>query len=230
MGSASVSIRVIVRTEGEEVVLQVKDNGNGITPELLPRMFELFVQGEQSLARSEGGLGLGLALVKSLVEMHGGTVTAASEGLGLGGTFVVRLPVLSEAPPVLSPLQPRSEPERTRRVMLVDDNVAVVEDLANLLKHLGHDVRVAFDAPGALELAVGFHPEVVVADIGLPGMDGWELARRLRQLPALSKAKLIALSGYGQVEDVTRSRDAGFDLHLVKPVGIHVLQDLTVGD
>ena len=220
-------IRLTVEREDELVILRVQDDGSGIEPELLPRVFDLFVQGEQSLTRSDGGLGIGLALVKRLVEMHGGSVTAASAGGNRGSTFVVRLPIVILAPS-RSPLPSTENASgRGRRVLLVDDNTEVVADMAVLLQHLGHEVRTAYDGLHALEVAETFQPEIVVADIGMPGMDGWELAQRLRQLPAMAQVKLIAMSGYGQEDFLRRSREVGFDIYLVKPVGLKVLQEVT---
>jgi two-component system CheB/CheR fusion protein len=213
--------------DGAAVELRVRDTGVGIGPELLPRVFDLFTQGERTLDRSQGGLGLGLTLVKRLVEMHGGTVEARSAGPGQGSEFVVRLPAPAAAP-AGQPPAPAAAPvpaARPGRVLVVDDNVDVAESVALLLQEgLGHEVRVAHSGPQALELAREFRPEAVICDIGLPGMDGYEVARRLRRLPEGDSALLVALSGYGQEEDRQRSREAGFDVHLLKPVGWATLQ------
>jgi PAS domain S-box-containing protein len=207
-----------VQQEGGEAVLRVRDTGVGIAPEVLPRIFEMFTQAERSLDRSQGGLGIGLALVKRLVEMHGGTVTASS-ALGQGSEFVVRLPVVT--PPEPQPLSPPSEktqPTRpSLRVLVVDDNVDTVTTLAMLVRESGHEARTAYDGPAVLEAALDYRPDVVLLDIGLPGLDGFEVAKRLRQQPALKDAVLVALTGYGRESDRRRSQEAGFDHHLVKP-------------
>jgi two-component system CheB/CheR fusion protein len=213
--------------DGNAVELRVRDTGVGIGPELLPKVFDLFTQGERTLDRAQGGLGLGLTLVKRLVEMHGGTVTARSAGPGAGSEFTVRLPALP-AGPAEQPPAPSAAPApaaRPARVLVVDDNPDVAESVAMLLvEGLGHEVKVAHSGPQALELAREFRPEAVLLDIGLPGMDGYEVARRLRQLPGADGALLVALSGYGQEEDRRRSREAGFDEHLLKPAGWATLQ------
>jgi PAS domain S-box-containing protein len=207
-----------LQPEGEEVVLRVRDTGVGIAPEILPRIFDLFTQAERSLDRAQGGLGIGLALVQRLVEMHGGTVTASSV-LGQGSEFVVRLPVVSPPEP-----QPPAPPSHTAhptgpslRVMVVDDNVDTVTTLAMLVQESGHDVRTAYDGSAVLEAALDYRPNVVLLDIGLPGLNGFEVAKRLRQQPALRNAVLVAMTGYGQECDRQRSQQAGFDHHLVKP-------------
>ena len=211
-------IWLTLQQEGEEAVLRVRDTGVGIAPEILPRVFDLFTQADRSLDRSQGGLGIGLALVQRLVEMHGGSV-AASSALGQGSEFVVRLPVVPPPEPQAS--SPRIEtappPGPFLRVLFVDDNVDTVTTLALLVKESGHDVRTAFDGPTVLEAALDYRPNVVLLDIGLPGLDGFEVAKRLRQQPALQNAVLVAMTGYGQESDRRRSREAGFDHHLVKP-------------
>jgi len=206
--------------EGREVVIKVKDTGVGIPPEKIPQMFELFTQGDRTLARSEGGLGIGLTLVRSLAEMHGGTVTATSEGPGKGSEFIVRLPAAG-APPKASAISPGNSPQAGKqpsRILVVDDNVDTVRGLARLLKLLGHEVETAYDGPSALEVAPIFKPEYVLLDIGLPGMDGYQVASRLREEEVLQHTVIIAISGYGQDDDRRRTREAGFDHHLVKPV------------
>jgi PAS domain S-box-containing protein len=207
-----------LQQEGEEAVLRVRDTGVGITPEILPRIFDLFTQAERSLDRSQGGLGIGLALVQRLVEMHGGTV-AASSALGQGSEFVVRLPVASppEAQPSLPPAEEAQRTGSSLRVLVVDDNVDTVTTLALLVEESGHDVRTAYDGSTVLETALNYRPNVVLLDIGLPGLNGFEVAKRLRQQPALQDAVLVALTGYGQESDRQRSQEAGFDHHLVKP-------------
>ena len=207
-----------VQQEDEEAVLRVRDTGVGIAPEILPRIFDLFTQAERSLDRSQGGLGIGLALVQRLVEMHGGTV-AASSVLGQGSEFVVRLPVAS--PPGPQAASPSTEAAQSTgpslRVLVVDDNVDTVTTLALLVKESGHDVRMAYDGPAVLEAALDYRPNVVLLDIGLPGLNGLEIAKQLRQQPALQNAVLVAMTGYGRESDLQRSFDAGFDHHLIKP-------------
>ncbi|MBI2877390.1 MAG: PAS domain-containing protein [Candidatus Tectomicrobia bacterium] len=216
--------------EGARAVLRIRDTGVGIPPELLPHVFDLFVQEDRSPDRAQGGLGIGLTLVKSLVEMHGGTVEAHSEGPGKGSEFIVRLPAL----PVRSRsrilgLQPGGSeevPGSPHRILVVDDNMDAAKMLALILEALGHEVRVAYDGPTAIDTAMAYRPEVVLLDLGLPGMDGYEVARRLRQQEGLSGTRLAALTGYGHEEALRRSREAGFDHHLVKPVGVEELQRL----
>jgi PAS domain S-box-containing protein len=207
-----------VQQEGEEGVLRVRDTGVGIAPEILPRIFDLFTQAERSLDRSQGGLGIGLALVQRLVEMHGGTV-AASSALGQGSEFVVRLPVVQPPQPqASSPPSEKAQPTRpSMRVLVVDDNVDTVTTLAMLVKESGHDVRTAYDGLAVLEAALDYRPNLVLLDIGLPGLNGFEVAKQLRQQPILQKAVLVAMTGYGRDSDRQRSHDAGFDHHLVKP-------------
>ena len=196
----------------------MRDTGVGIAPEILPRIFDLFTQGERSLDRSQGGLGIGLALVQRLVEMHGGTV-AASSVLGQGSEFVVRLPVVS--PPQQQPASPSPQSAQSTgqslRVLVVDDNVDTVTNLALLVNESGHDVRTAYDGSAVLEAALDYRPNVVLLDIGLPGLNGFEVAKQIRQQPALQNAVLVAMTGYGGVSDLQPSFDAGFGHHLVKP-------------
>jgi PAS domain S-box-containing protein len=207
-----------LQQEGEEAVLRVRDTGVGIAPEILPRIFDLFTQAERSLDRSQGGLGIGLALVQRLVEMHGGTVEASS-ALGKGSEFVVRLPVVPPPEPQssLPPTEKAQPAGPSLRVLVVDDNVDTVTTLASLVKESGHDVRTAYDGSAVLEVALDYRPNVVLLDIGLPGLNGFAVAKLLRQQPALQNAVLVAVTGYGQESDRQRSLQAGFDHHLVKP-------------
>lgn len=222
-------IDLIVETTPDEVLVRVRDNGMGISAELLPNIFELFTQGSRSLDRSQGGLGLGLALVRRLIEMHGGRVEAQSAGSGSGAEFMVRLPRIAAAPSQENSGsaggQSASNPAGVR-VLVVDDNVDSAESMALLLSLDGHDVRTAFDGPGALAIAREFQPEAVLLDIGLPGMDGYEVAKQMRGLPGMQKALMIAVTGYGQADDRARSKAAGFDHHLVKPVDPEILSAL----
>jgi len=208
------------RHEENEFVIRVRDTGVGIPPEQLASIFDLFVQGDRSLERSAGGLGIGLTLVQKLTELHGGTVVARSEGAGTGSEFIVRLPAGEESNRERSRPRPQSEPrsKRAARVLVVDDNVDLARGLARLLEMRGHNVSIAFDGPSAVDKARELHPEFVLLDIGLPGMDGYQVAALLRQEPDTKDAVIVAVSGYGQDEDRKRSQQAGFDLHLVKPV------------
>lgn len=219
-------IRVTVAADGSDVVFRIRDNGIGIPHEMLARIFDLFAQVDRSLDHSQGGLGLGLTLVKSLVEMHGGSVEARSEGLSLGSEFVVRLPVLREEPTAAEPAAPAdvpgpaARPAVSRRVLVVDDNVASAQSLAMVLNLDGHEVQVVHDGTEAIEAVRRFRPAAVLMDIGLPGMDGYEVARRLRDDLDLAKglALVVAVTGYAEDEARKRSSEAGFDHHLVKPV------------
>ena len=214
-------IRLTATREGTEAVLRIEDNGIGIAPDVLPRIFDLFVQVDHATTKAQGGLGIGLTLVKNLVEMHDGSVEARSAGLGKGSEFVVRLPLTAktvekEAGPD-TPLTADSPRPTGHRLLVVDDNRDAADSLAMLLQLQGHEVRVAHSGPAALEMTKGYAPDVVFLDIGMPGMDGYEVARRLRQQPGLEKVVLAALTGWGQQEDRRRTADAGFDHHLVKP-------------
>jgi len=214
-----------------ELFITVRDNGMGISPDKLPDMFQLFAQGERSIARSEGGLGIGLTIVQKLAEMHGGKVTAHSEGPNKGSTFTVQLPAV--APPVYATPNATSPAEAANgyaiRVLVVDDNVDTARGLAKLLTRAGHEIVLAHDGPQALLTARDTMPQAIVLDIGLPGMDGFEVAKRLRQEPHGSEALIIAVTGYGQDEDRQRALDAGFDHHLVKPVNLAELKRLLSG-
>jgi len=222
------------RAEGPEAVISVRDSGIGIPPEMLDRIFEMFVQVDTSLERTRQGLGIGLTLVKRLVELHGGEVQARSEGRGKGSEFIVRLPAFSDqrVPTNGTPAPAPEGNERRRsdlvrfRILVVDDHHDSGESLATLLRLLGHEVRVAYDGPAALEAARTFNPQVGLLDIGMPGMDGVELARRLRRDLRLDGVLLVALTGYGRDEDRQRSAAAGFNAHLVKPVDVAALNAL----
>jgi PAS domain S-box-containing protein len=216
-----------VQQEGDACVLRVRDTGTGIAPELLPRIFELFTQAERSLGRSQGGLGIGLALVQRLTELHGGTVEAYS-ALGQGSEFAVRLPVaLTPAPQPPAHGPETAEPTtRPLRVLVVDDNVDTAESLAMLVKAAGHDVRTAHDGPVGLQAALDYRPNVVLLDIGLPGLNGFEVAERIRRQPALQSVVLVAMTGYGQETDRQRSQEAGFAHHLVKPADFGKVQQI----
>jgi signal transduction histidine kinase len=212
-------ISIRAQRAGGELELEVRDDGIGIAPDLLPNIFDLFVQGRQSIDRGEGGLGIGLALVRSLVQLHGGSVAVHSDGSGKGSVFTVRLP--AEDPSDVKGRAARARPAPAssgRRILLVDDNEDAAAMLAEILMTAGHEVRTAGDGPTALESALSFRPDVAVLDIGLPAMDGYELATRLRAQAGGTAPILIALSGYGQESDRARSEAVGFAEHLVKPV------------
>lgn len=214
-------IGLTVTSSPTEVVFSVTDHGAGISAEMLPRVFDLFAQEDKTLNRSQGGLGIGLSLVDRLVRAHGGSVEAHSPGRGSGSEFIVRLPCLprpERAPAEQSDQTPGKQ--GARRILVVDDNIDGAESTAMLIKHAGHAVRTATDGPEALATATEFRPNVVLLDIGLPGMSGYEVARNLRGRAETSKALLIAMTGYAQPEDVARSKAAGFDHHVVKPVSL----------
>jgi CheY-like chemotaxis protein len=209
------------------VVIRVRDDGDGIAPELLPLIFDMFVQGRRTLARAERGLGLGLSLVKNLVVMHGGSVAAWSDGSGRGSEFVVRIPAGGARPAnavTATPMPaPRSHPRR--RVLVVDDNKDAAEMLTAGLAHFGDDVQLALDGPTALERLRTFEREVALLDLGLPTIDGFELARRIASKLGQRRPRLIAVTGYGQVHDIVRGRSTGFDVHLIKPVQLPAFID-----
>jgi PAS domain S-box-containing protein len=216
-------ITVTVQRDGDHAVLSVRDTGVGIRPELLPRVFDLFVQADRSLERSAGGLGIGLTLVRQLVQLHGGTVEASSAGPGRGSTFTVRLPILADLPDADDAARP-AVAGPARRVLVVEDNEDAREMLRNLLHILGHEVHEACDGASGIEEARRVRPDAALIDIGLPGIDGYEVARRIRaEVPG---ARLVAVTGYGQPEDRERALAAGFDVHLVKPVDLDQLQRL----
>jgi PAS domain S-box-containing protein len=223
-------ISLSARREGREIVVSVRDSGIGIPTSMLPAVFKMFVQADRSTNRSQGGLGIGLTLAKRLVEMHGGTITAHSAGAGQGSEFVVRLPIATVEAPRAVPLvleeKPKSLPQR--RVLVVDDNEDAAASMGMLLKFLGTQVQVAHDGETALKIIERDRPDVVLLDIGMPGMDGFEVARRVRQRVEVNNIMLIALTGWGQAEDRDRTRGAGFDHHLVKPADITALQSLLV--
>src|SRR5665213_1391134 len=217
---SSGEIRVELRGEEPCAVIVVTDNGVGISPELLPRIFELFVQSERSLDRSEGGLGIGLSVVQRLVEMHDGQVVATSAGPGRGSTFEIRLPTVAAPKEGRKKSTPRSV--APKRALVVADNVAAATSLAAFLQLDGHQAEAVYSAKDALEAIATFGPDVVLLDIGLPEMDGYEVAKRIRA--GGSCVRLIALTGYGQAEDIERTHLAGFDAHLVKPVDFVALE------
>jgi PAS domain S-box-containing protein len=219
-------IGLSVEREGDDVVIRVRDNGIGIAADQLPLIFDLFMQADVSIERSVGGLGIGLALVKALVELHGGTVAAHSPGVGLGSEFVVRLPITMETPRP-QPAVPQARATATaHRILVVDDNRDAANSLAMLLKLSGNEGHVAYDGIEAVEAAARVRPDLILMDIGLPRMNGYEAARRIREQPWGESVVLVALTGWGQDEDRRKSKDSGFDGHLVKPVDLEALTAL----
>jgi two-component system, sensor histidine kinase len=220
-------IRLTLTAEDNETVLRVIDNGLGISPELLPQIFEPFVQGERTLDRSQGGLGVGLTLVRRLVELHGGTVQASSEGPGCGSTFTIRLPRV--APPCAKPIS-RGQQLKTlpRRVLLIEDNRDARETFRMMLELAGHEVIEAEEGHRGLELLKSELPDIAVIDVGLPGLDGYQIASSFRREPTGNRVLLVALTGYGTPDARERSRAAGFDHHLIKPIDPEVLRELMV--
>ena len=218
-------IELDVHAEGAEAVIRVTDTGMGIDAQALPRVFERFTRGALHRGRAQGGLGIGLSLVRDLVEMHGGTVTGESSGVGHGSTFTVRLPLATPVPSVESSIGTAAHDEaredaKPRSILVVAGNVDAAEMLAAMLELRGHGTRVAYDGRDALAAARGSHPDIIFLDIGLPGMDGYEVARQLRADPALAATVLVALTGWGSEDDKRRAREAGFDVHLTKPVDV----------
>jgi CheY-like chemotaxis protein len=226
------TITIAAERDGPRVRLRVTDEGMGIAPEMIDSIFDRFVQQSQTLERASGGLGLGLTIARAIVELHGGTLRARSEGLGTGSEFTIELPAIelherrSAAP---GPDRPQPQRERTRRghkrILVVEDNPDAAATLREALEHLGYDVAVARDGPSALAEARSFQPDIALVDIGLPLMDGYALAEQIRGLGPLGNAiHLVALTGYGQDADRRRSADAGFERHLVKPVDLAQLE------
>ena len=213
-------VELISERAGDDALIRVRDNGIGISAEILPQIFDLFVQAERGLDRTQGGLGIGLTIVRSLVSLHGGSVEARSDGRGTGAEFIVRLPLSLEAGwgPAADPARPDAERSASSRILVVEDNADAAEGLMMLIEAFGHEVRVATDGLAALALVAQYHPDLMLVDIGLPGIDGYEVARRIRSTPALADVPMIALTGYGKDEDRERTRTAGFIHHLVKPV------------
>jgi PAS domain S-box-containing protein len=222
-------IRLTAEQESGEVVCRVQDNGVGIAPDMLDRIFDLFAQVDDSADRSLGGLGIGLNLARKLIDLHGGSIRAFSDGPGKGSEFVLWLPLVrgpSGAKPEHSVVQGENGVTSSRRILVVDDNVDAARSLAVLLRAMGNEVLTAPDGPAALQAAATFHPDVAVLDLGLPGMDGCSVARQLKCLPGLEHVLLVALTGFGQPSDRCRTREAGFAHHLLKPVELDELQEL----
>jgi CheY-like chemotaxis protein len=225
------SITVSVHGSGGYGEVRVRDNGRGIDPGSMDRIFDMFVQARPPLQRIGAGLGIGLALARRIAELHGGSLTAASEGEGKGAEFMFRVPLVRM---VAVPTKPAEKPTPApqvvpRRILVVDDNVDAAKTLELLLKSLGHDTRAVFNGVEALRVATEFRPDVVLLDIGMPGLDGYEVARRLRHQNPQHTFKIIAVTGWGQESDRQKTREAGFDLHLVKPVDITALAKAVTG-
>ena len=220
-------IWLTVARVGREVVVSVRDTGIGISAAILPQVFQMFIQADRDHKRSQGGLGIGLALAKRLIEMHGGRIEAKSAGEGLGSEFMIRLPLAPKQLPVSDGAASARQDERRShcsRILIVDDNQDAASSLGLLLSMLGNDVQTAHDGVSALEAMDSFHPSVVLLDLGMPGMSGFEVARRVRELPQCQNTVIIALTGWGQEEDRRRTREAGIDHHLVKPVDVNALE------
>jgi CheY-like chemotaxis protein len=216
------------RRQNDRATISVRDSGIGIPPDMLPRIFEMFTQVEHSTGRTQGGLGIGLTLVRSLVEMHGGNIEARSPGPGRGSEFIIQLPLLnvryaSEMAPADTWHPAQLSP---RRVLVVDDNRDAADSLARLLHVVGGDARAVYSGAQALEVLETYKPAVLLVDIGMPEMDGYEFARRVRQDPSHQNLTLVALTGWGQEDDRRRSKAAGFDFHLTKPADFNALQSL----
>jgi CheY-like chemotaxis protein len=221
------TVTVSAERDGEHAVIRVRDNGIGIAPDVLPRVFDLFAQGERSLDRAQGGLGIGLTLVRRIVELHGGTVEATSAGVGQGAEFTIRLRAVPAGIDVAAAkLVPVPREHHPARVLMVEDNPDAAESLVMILELLGHHVRVVHDGAAALDAGRANVPDIMLVDIGLPGMNGYEIARAVRGDPALKHVVLVALTGYGRPDDKAEAMAAGFDYHLVKPVDLDALGEL----
>ena len=224
-------IRLSVAREGSNAAIRFVDSGVGIAADFLPNIFELFAQADRSLDRSQGGLGIGLTLVRDLVERHGGSISARSEGLGMGSEFIVRLPIIAgmAAASAGGDDGEAAAPARAVRVLVVDDNVHAAQSLAVVLQLWGHEVLVVHDGPTALDAAPIYRPEVVLLDIGLPEMDGYRVAEEIRKLPILADVAILAMTGYAGDEDRRRSERAGFVFHLAKPLDLDALERYLAG-
>ncbi len=223
-------IRLTIESAGSEVFIRVRDTGIGIAPETLPTVFDMFSQAAGARERAPGGLGVGLTLVDSIVNLHGGTVEARSEGLGKGSEFIVRLPVLLAEQPSRGPTAAYRSDEETaakrRRVLVVDDNRDCADALSMMVKLFGHDVRTAYDGPQALALAEAFQPDVALLDVGLPGTSGYEVGKQMRTIAGLETVRLVAISGFGTERDFRRTQESGFDRHLIKPAAPRTIREL----
>jgi signal transduction histidine kinase/CheY-like chemotaxis protein len=219
------TIRLTATREGNQAVISVADTGIGIPPEMLDRVFDMFIQIDHTLERSHGGLGVGLALVRTIVEMHGGTVRCRSDGPGRGSEFVIRLPVSARvAEPSAAPQRRRRDENRSHRILVAEDGHDAADSFGALLSIMGHEVRVVYDGETAVRTAEEFQPNVIIMDLGMPRLNGYDAARSIRQTTWGARVTLIALSGWGQLEDRVRSAEAGFDRHLTKPVDPAVIE------
>jgi CheY-like chemotaxis protein len=219
-------VEVTILAEGTDAVLRVRDTGVGIPQDMLPRIFDLFVQANQTLDRSEGGLGLGLTLVRRLVELHGGSVSASSAGPNGGSEFVVRLPRISDTTATPRPVGPESLPPPARHILIIEDNRDFRNALRMLLELWGHRVEEAANGGRGLEIVRASRPEIVLVDLGLPDIDGHAVARSARSAPGGDAILLVAITGYGQPEDRRRAKEAGFDAHLTKPIDARELAEV----
>jgi CheY-like chemotaxis protein/anti-sigma regulatory factor (Ser/Thr protein kinase) len=219
-----ISLRAHV--DGDEVAVVVEDNGIGIPCEALASVFDMFRQVGTALSRSQGGLGIGLTLVRRLVELHGGTISVQSEGEGRGSAFTVRLPIVRTQNPAARRSDPAAARVSGRRILVVDDNRDSVFTLSNLLRIRGNEVRTAYDGLEAIEVGAEFRPEIILMDVGMPKLNGYEATRRIRQTPWGSDVFIVTLSGWGQTEDLQRSADAGCSAHLTKPVELADLEQV----
>jgi two-component system CheB/CheR fusion protein len=217
-------VELTLEPQDRAALLCVRDTGVGMTAAVIERIFQPFVQAEETLDRSHGGLGIGLALVKGLVELHGGSVGAASEGPGRGAEFTIKLP-LEDAPEQPTPA-PHERPVSPRRILVIEDNVDAADSLKEALELSGHQVQVAYNGPDGITKARQFRPDVVLSDVGLPGMDGYQVARAFRADATLKTTFLVAITGYASPEDTQRATEAGFQRHLAKPLSLQALQDL----
>jgi CheY-like chemotaxis protein len=219
-------ISVTAGREGDTAVVRVQDTGIGLTADALPHVFEMFFRADRSLEQSQSGLGVGLTLAHQLVRLHGGTLEARSPGAGAGSEFTVRLPALAAAPPRPAAAPAVAPGPSPRRILVVDDNRQAADSLAVLLRLDGHEVATAYDGLEAVAVAEQYRPHLALLDIGMPNLNGYEAARRIRDLPASAHTRLVALTGWGQEEDRRRAAEAGFDSHLVKPVDPEALDRL----
>jgi signal transduction histidine kinase/CheY-like chemotaxis protein len=220
-------IALTAEREGREAVIRVRDNGIGIPAAMLPQLFEMFTQVDPSMRRAQGGLGIGLALAKVLVELHGGTLSGSSDGPGKGAEFMIRLPLSSEPATTIAPAaETPTGTESSAQILIVDDNQDVARSLALLLRHLGHEITIAHDGLAAIETARQSRPDVILLDIGLPDIDGYEVCRSIRASGWGKQMLIVAITGWGQQEDRRRSREAGFDDHLIKPVAPNAIDAL----